>query len=200
MAVTPVLDDVLGRAADKEDRHQAEEEADADVRELGDPLHPEPDRQREDHRDEDQHDNRQVVALGEACHLRQRRRQKGGRGREGGGGRRQQPDNREEVDDFPERPVDLFPEDRPAGLAHPLAGGLADMHHIAVGRRREDVEGPGDRAPVEEGVGARPVLFLGQGHPLHRKRGFVIIVAPLAEGPVEDVGRHRRGEDHRPPR
>ena len=200
MAVTPVSMMYFAGPADKEDRHQARRRGRCRCRELGDPLHPEPDRQREDHRDEDQHDNRQIVALRQPGHLRQRRRQKGGRGREGSGGRRQQPDNREEVDDFPERPVDLFPEDRPAGLAHPLAGGFADVHHIAVGRRREDVEGPGDRAPVEEGVGARPVLFLGQGHPLHCEGGLAIVVAPLAEGPVEDVGRHRRGEDHRPPR
>ena len=69
------------------------------------------------------------------------------------------------------------------------------MEHETEAHRENDVEGPGDGAPVEKRIGRRPHLHVAHG--LDVRVGGVH--RPFAQRIEEDVRGEGRGENHRAP-
>ena len=191
------LQDIAALSAEEEHiKQQAVEKIGAGLREKGHALHAPHHGNAVDHAGhEKDHEceaplrnrNRQQGPDG---FRKQRRRHRKGRGRS-----RKKRKHRQEVDAAARESVGMLSQQGTAGLGIALPGPLPHMLHEAEGRRQHQIEAPGNGAPVEQRIGAGPVLGAAE----RQDMGILRIENPLTEGIEQNVCREPRCKHHGAP-
>ena len=148
-----------------------------------------------DQADQNQNPYRHELGGRDAEESRERHRQERRCDREGRRRAGDQGDDGQNVNQLALPAVGLLPENRPAGLGILLLIPTAHVQHEAEAGRQHGVETPGDEAPMEERIGAGPVLHRAQLPDV----AFLRIGNPLAERIEKNVRRQAAGEDHGAP-